>query len=112
MTTAKAKIGDRIVIKGFASDEPSAADYIGKEGVVESIDDIGQIHGTWGGLGLLPEDDYEVLAEGETVHIYSDCVSEIVFILPRQLQDLIEAVYTCSNANCDCVVDGHSYIGC
>ena len=112
MAKVKAKIGDRIVIKGFASDEPSAADYIGKEGVVESIDDIGQIHGTWGGLGLLPEDDYEVLAEGETVHIYSDCVSEIVFILPRQLQDLIEAVYTCSNANCDCVVDGHSYIGC
>lgn len=109
---AKAKIGDRIVIKGFASDEPSAADYFGKEGVVESIDDIGQIHGTWGGLGLLPEDDYEVLAEGETVHTFADCLGEIVFILPRQFQDLIDAVYTCANSNCDCTVDGISYIGC
>lgn len=90
---AKAKIGDRIVIKGFAGYEPSAADYIGKEGVVESIDDAGNIHGTWGGLGLLPEDDYEVLAEGETVQIFSDCVSEKVFILPRQLEDFLEAVY-------------------
>ena len=60
---AKAKIGDRIVINGFAGDEPSADKYIGKTGIVESIDDIGIIHGTWGGLGLLPEDDYEVLAE-------------------------------------------------
>ena len=59
----KAKIGDRVVIKGFAGDEPSADKYIGKTGVVESIDDMGIIHGTWGGLGLLPEDDYEVLAE-------------------------------------------------
>ena len=60
---AKAKIGDRVVINGFAGDEPSADKYIGKTGVVESIDDMGIIHGTWGGLGLLPEDDYEVLAE-------------------------------------------------
>ena len=59
----KAKIGDRIVIKGFEGDEPSADKYIGKTGVVEIIDDMGIIHGTWGGLGLLPEDDYEVLAE-------------------------------------------------
>lgn len=60
---AKAKIGDRIVINGFAGDEPLADKYIGKTGIVESIDDIGIIRGTWGGLGLLPEDDYEVLAE-------------------------------------------------
>lgn len=60
---AKAKIGDHIVIKGFEGDEPSADKYIGKTGVVEIIDDMGIIHGTWGGLGLLPEDDYEVLAE-------------------------------------------------
>lgn len=112
MAKAKAKIGDKIVIKGFKGDEPSAADYIGKTGVVESIDDIGQIHGTWGGLGLLPEDDYEVLAEGETVHTLADCMGETVFILPRQFQDLINAVYTCANANCDCTVDGISYIGC
>ena len=109
---AKAKIGDTIVIKGFAGNEPSAADYIGKTGVVESINELGDISGTWGSLSLVPEDDYEVLAEGETVHTYSDCVSETVYILPRQLQELLEAVYNCGNANCDCDVDGHSFIGC
>ena len=110
---AKAKIGDRIVIKGFKGDEPSAADYIGKTGVVESIDDKGQLHGTWGGLGLLPEDDYEVLAEGETVHTFDDCATPTtVYILPREFYELLEAVYTCGNANCDCSVDGHGFIGC
>lgn len=30
------------------------SDYDGKNGVVEYIDDIGQIHGTWGGCALIP----------------------------------------------------------
>ena len=108
-----AKVGDKIVIKGFASNEPSAADYIGKTGIVEFIDDIGQLHGTWGSLGILPEDEYEVRQEGETVHVFNDYLNPTtVYILPRQLQELLEAVYTCGNANCDCNIDGHSYIGC
>ena len=107
-----AKVGDKIVIKGFASNEPSAADYIGKTGIVEFIDDIGQLHGTWGSLGILPEDEYEVLQEGETAHVFNDYLNPTtVYILPRQLQELLEAVYTCGNANCDCNIDGHSYIG-
>lgn len=108
-----AKVGDKIVIKGFASNEPSAADYIGKTGIVEFIDDIGQLHGTWGSLGILPEDEYEVLQEGETAHVFNDYATPTtLYILPRQLQELLEAVYTCGNANCDCNIDGHSYIGC
>ena len=108
-----AKVGDKIVIKGFASNEPSAADYIGKTGIVEFIDDIGQLHGTWGSLGILPEDEYEVLQEGESVHVFDDYATPTtVYILPRQLQELLEVVYTCGNANCDCNIDGHSYIGC
>ena len=36
--------------------------YDGKEGEVLDIDDIGQIHGTWGGLAIVPEvDKYEVI---------------------------------------------------
>ena len=31
--------------------------YVGKEGVVEFVDDAGQIHGTWGGCALLAETD-------------------------------------------------------
>lgn len=31
--------------------------YNGKEGVVEHIDDLGQLHGTWGGVAIIPEED-------------------------------------------------------
>ena len=31
--------------------------YDGKEGVIEHIDGIGQLHGTWGGLAIIPEAD-------------------------------------------------------
>lgn len=113
-----AKIGDTIVIKALAKDktsglsDPSAYDYVGKTGVVESIDDAGSLHGTWGGLGILPEDEYEVLQPGETVHRWeADCCDPIVYILPRQLYDLLDQVYETGNANCDCSVDDHGFIG-
>ena len=36
--------------------------YSGKTGVVEVIDDIGQIHGSWEGCALIPGvDEYEVV---------------------------------------------------
>lgn len=35
-------------------DEYSGKKYEGRTGVVESVDDIGQLHGTWGGLALIP----------------------------------------------------------
>lgn len=55
------KVGDRIRIIYMAG-EPR---YTGAEGVVRSIDDMGQIHGSWGGLALIPgEDDFEVILEG------------------------------------------------
>ena len=31
--------------------------YDGQEGVIEDIDAIGQLHGTWGGLAIIPEAD-------------------------------------------------------
>ena len=45
--------GDKILILEM-SGEPS---YSGRTGVVTHIDDAGQIHGTWGGLALLPDFD-------------------------------------------------------
>jgi hypothetical protein len=33
---------------------------------VEYIDDMGAIHGTWGGLSLLPEDNYIIIKKKET----------------------------------------------
>ena len=41
--------------------------YSGKVGIVEYIDDIGQIHGTWGGCALIPGVDvFEVVRDGKT----------------------------------------------
>ena len=31
--------------------------YDGKEGAIEDIDVIGQLHGTWGGQAVIPEAD-------------------------------------------------------
>lgn len=39
--------------------------YSGKVGVVKLVDDMGQLHGSWGGCAIIPDtDDYEVI-EGE-----------------------------------------------
>lgn len=36
--------------------------YAGKSGVVKSVDDMGQLHGTWGGCAIQPEnDDFEIV---------------------------------------------------
>lgn len=49
----KVKIGDKIRIIEM-SGEPQ---YTEREGTVEYIDDAGQIHGTWGGCALIPDED-------------------------------------------------------
>ena len=54
----KIKVGDKIRIINMEG-EPQ---YTGKEGTVEYIDDAGQIHGTWGGCALIPdEDEFEII---------------------------------------------------
>ena len=56
--TMKAKVGDTIRIIEMKG-EP---EYSGRIGVVDLVDDIGQIHGSWGGCALQPENDtYEIL---------------------------------------------------
>lgn len=53
------KIGDKIRIIHLAGEDSR---YDGFEGVVENIDSIGQLHGTWGGLAIIPEEDeFEIL---------------------------------------------------
>ena len=52
----QAKIGDKIRI--IKMDDPySGEKYAGKEGFITYIDSIGQLHGTWGGLTIIPEKD-------------------------------------------------------
>lgn len=54
----KAKIGDKIRIIHMDG-EPN---YTGKTGVIEKIDDAGQIHGSWGGCAVIPEwDQFEII---------------------------------------------------
>ena len=57
----KVKPGDYIHIN-WMDGEPQ---YAGREGVVRSIDDMGQIHGSWGGLTLLPSDNFEIIETKE-----------------------------------------------
>ena len=55
------KVGDTIKIIHM-KDEPG---YDGTIGVVDLIDDAGQLHGTWGGLALVPELDNFIVVEEE-----------------------------------------------
>ena len=53
------KIGDRIRIYHLKGEDDA---YEGAEGIVEHIDSIGQLHGTWGGLAVIPEeDDFQII---------------------------------------------------
>lgn len=48
------KIGQKIhIIHLYGEDK----NYDGKEGYITHIDDMGQLHGTWGGLAIIPEVD-------------------------------------------------------
>ena len=52
------KLGDKIRIIHMQGE----GGYDGREGVVEYIDGIGQLHGTWGVLAVIPDyDEYEIL---------------------------------------------------
>ena len=57
----KVKVGDTILIIEM-SGEPSYNVRVGK---VKSIDDAGQLHGTWGGLAVIPEVDNFEIVKGE-----------------------------------------------
>ena len=57
----KYEVGMKLLIIHVVDD---IVDYSGRVGVITHIDDIGQLHGTWGGVALLPElDDFIVLED-------------------------------------------------
>ena len=56
----KAKVGDKIRI--IYMEDPCANKYIGRTGEVTYIDSMNQLHGTWGGLAIIPEiDTFEII---------------------------------------------------
>lgn len=59
----RVKVGDKIRI--ISMEDVRANDYNGKEGVVKYIDSIGQLHGTWGGLAVIPECDTFVVIKSK-----------------------------------------------
>ena len=67
MIMGKVEIGDTILIIRMNDDggkDLQARMYNGRSGVVEHIDSIGQLHGTWGGLAVIPGvDNYEILRQ-------------------------------------------------
>ena len=59
-TVGTVGVGDCIEIVAMF-DEPR---YKGKIGVVKYIDDMGQLHGTWGGCAVIPDvDEYRVIKD-------------------------------------------------
>lgn len=48
------KVGDKIRIIHLTGENGR---YDGREGSVKYIDAIGQLHGTWGDLAVIPEED-------------------------------------------------------
>lgn len=53
------EVGDKIRIL-YMEGEP---EYEGAEGIVELIDDMGQIHGSFGGCAIIPEVDLFTIIE-------------------------------------------------
>lgn len=53
------EVGDKIRID-YMEGEPR---YSGREGIVRSIDDMGQLHGSWGGLAVIPGSDSFTIIE-------------------------------------------------
>ena len=49
----KPEVGDTIQIIHMLG-EPNQE---GLSGIIKSIDSMGQLHGTWGGLAVIPEED-------------------------------------------------------
>ena len=59
------KIGDKIKIIKMEGERQ----YDGKEGIVTFIDDLGQIHGTWGGCALIVKKDLFIKSNNNFSHI-------------------------------------------
>ena len=60
----KYEVGMKVFIIHIVDD---IQDYYGRVGFITHIDDIGQLHGTWGGLALIPSIDDFIVLEDEDV---------------------------------------------
>ena len=85
--TASVRVGDTIRILSLRPEADSK--YVGKEGIVKSVDNTGTIQGTWGGISLLHGlDSYAIikrapLKEGEFAKL--DYSEKMAFGIPDEL---------------------------
>ena len=50
------------------------ANYDGREGMIVHIDDMGQLHGTWGSLALVPEEDsFDIIYDYTPLYYATPC---------------------------------------
>ena len=91
------KVGDKIRIIHLEGEDNS---YDGKEGTVDHIDSIGQLHGTWGGLAVIPGvDDFDIITEDLTekkLKLY-DIFDDGEYIGQLEAADEEDAVNQCYN---------------
>lgn len=59
------KVGDKIRIIQMKG-EPT---YEGRVGIIQHVDDQNQLHGTWGGLAVIPEVDQVEVIQNEVQHL-------------------------------------------
>lgn len=74
------KVGDKIKIIKM-NDEPQ---YEGKIGIVQYIDSMNQLHGTWGGLAIIPEVDEFIILD------YQEYLESLHFTESRKLFKSLE----------------------
>lgn len=68
MNNPSVQVGDYIRIGYMAYEQ----DYTGRVGKITFIDSMGQLHGTWGGLAVIPtEDSYTKLTAEEIADVES-----------------------------------------
>lgn len=73
------KVGDFIRIIKMAG----MPRYDGKEGVVERIDGIGQLHGSWGGCAVIPGiDEFEIITKEDEKLDKTKILSKVKLGLP------------------------------
>jgi rubrerythrin len=101
------KPGDKIRIIDMAG-EPH---YAGRTGEVEYIDDMGQIHGTWGGCALIPEEDTYELIVDECLTEELDLEEAYIFpklgSLPNAREQILELIKQDNLPMVEFIIDGH-----
>ena len=87
------KVGDKIKIIEMKDE----SNYNGKIGIVEHIDDIGQLHGSWGGCAVIPGVD-----KYEKIEVCGICGEDIIGY--GNNADPIKCGLVCDDCNIDYVI--------